>query len=62
MRTIKEIKDELTSLEQEEFLLQMKDHWSTDDYDLNKELRSKIKELRRELANRDLEDLVKELQ
>ena len=51
MMTERELKlKELDNLEEELFVLQMKDHWSSDDYWEDRELRNKINQLRKEVG------------
>ena len=44
-----EMKDKLEDLKAQRFMLAMNDHWSTDDYEKDRELTKQIKELREQL-------------
>lgn len=52
MKTIEELKKELKELKEKEFMLQMCDHWSSDDYKYDRELNEKIRKLEKEIEGR----------
>ena len=43
--------EELEKLETEEFMLKMKDHWSNEDFEYDRQLYNKIKQLKEEINN-----------
>lgn len=47
--TMKEINDRLAKLVEQEFYLQMKDHWTTEDYETNRKMNEEIRKLKEEL-------------
>ena len=49
MKTIEELKKELEELKEKKFMLQMCDHWSSDDYKYDRELTEKIRKLEKEI-------------
>lgn len=49
--TPEEIKTRIAELEDRRFFLNMSDHWSSDDYRLDREWWSEILELRKQLAD-----------
>lgn len=48
--TKKEMMEELEILENRRFLLAMKDTWSSEDFDLDREMATKIFQLKKELG------------
>lgn len=50
--TIEEIDKEIKTLEETRFYLQMKDHWTGEDFEKDAELTIKIRELKREREER----------
>ena len=48
--TKKEMMEELKTLESRRFLLAMKDTWSSEDFDLDREMTTKIFQLKKELG------------
>ncbi len=42
---MEELKKKLEELQNREFMLQMKDYWARDDYDLDRKLRAEIREI-----------------
>ena len=48
MKSIEEIDAKIEELRQRQFMLNMKDHWDSFDYDADRELTNRIKELERQ--------------
>lgn len=46
----KELEKELEELEQKEFMLQMVDHWSSEDYRYHDELCEKIRKIKQKIG------------
>ena len=51
MSKLEELEKELDDLETKEFMLKMKDHWSNEDFDYDRELWEKIKKVKEEINN-----------
>lgn len=49
--TKEEMKQRLEKLEKERFLLEMKDRWNAKDYDIDRQYRNEIRELKKEIEN-----------
>lgn len=49
MSRIDEIKKEINRIEQADFMLQMKDHWSNSDYETSNKYREEVRALEKEL-------------
>lgn len=49
MKKLSDLKERLCKLEREEFMLQMIDHWSESDYDLDRKLTKEIREVKSEI-------------
>lgn len=49
IRSIEELKKELEELEHKEFMVQMIDHWSAEDYRYDRELHEKIMKVKKEI-------------
>lgn len=49
MKKLSDLKERLEKLESEEFMLQMIDHWSESDYDLDRKLTKEIREVKSEI-------------
>ena len=49
MSSIEELKKELEELEHKEFMVQMIDHWSAEDYRYDRELHEKIMKVKKEI-------------
>ena len=47
--SVKEITEEIERLENSLFYLDMKDRWTTSDYEIDREWRNKLSELKRQL-------------
>lgn len=53
---VEELLKELEELEEKEFMLQMCDHWSSEDYRYHDELWSKIKEVKAKIKELENEE------
>ena len=51
MSRLKELEEQLKNLKSEEFMLQMCDHWSSEDYRYHDKLCEKIKNIEEEIKN-----------
>lgn len=49
--TLEELEKELETLKQKEFMLQMVDHWSSEDYRYDQELTEQIRKVEEEIKN-----------
>lgn len=49
------IKDEINMLEMRKFVLQMIDHWDSEDYEIIRDIDNKVRELKEKLNIRDSE-------
>ena len=51
MRTREMIEKEIKNIEHKIFVLNMKDRWNNDDYEIERQYDRQIRELKKELAN-----------